>query len=158
MDKTTIRKIAMKSGTRLRPSAQKDQDKLAELGIPIDARLFFAEAEPEQCVEINHVRLWPIKEVLAENRDYVPGCFIRPMGYIVFATTIFGDAYCFDIKKKNAESAPIVLVAHDLNWDEIKPEGMAELAKPIASTFENYLKLFVEEKLDIEPNYPEFNP
>jgi hypothetical protein len=159
MDERLLQRIREKAGTKLRLGPPKQLNELAKFGLPDDAESFYAKAEPEECAEINNVRLWPISEVIAENTKFVPGIYIQPMGYVVFATTIFGDAFCFATDGNyEAQSAPIVLIAHDLERDEIKREELAKLAKPIAPDLGTFLEMFVGEKLDIEPLYPEFNP
>jgi hypothetical protein len=93
--------------------------------------------------------------VLGENKDFVPGCFVQPHGYVVFATTIFGDAFCFDTNTATSKAtAPVVLIAHDLNWDEMKREDIVKLARPTVVSFEGFLGAYVSETLDIQPNYP----
>jgi hypothetical protein len=92
------KQIAEKSGVALRPASEKSHSALQRLGIPDDVIAFFNEFQPAECADIDGVRIWPAKEVLAENKDYVPGCYVVEYGYIVFATTLFGDAFCFDTK------------------------------------------------------------
>ena len=150
--------IKQKSKVDFRPASQAGLDALRALGVPENALAFYQDSEPATCAEIDDVRLWPISDVLGENRDFVPGCYIQPLGYIVFATTVFGDAFCFDWNPANSSAtAPLVLIAHDLDWNEIKREEIANLAKPIAPSFESFLIAFVAETLDIEPLYPPFN-
>lgn len=146
--------IAEKSGVSLRPAAPESISALQRLGIPNDAIAFFSEFEPTECADINGVRLWPVKEIVAENRDYVPGCYILQHGYVVFATTLFGDAFCFDMKEAVAQGTPAVLISHDgYDWDQVTSEEIARVKKPIASDFKSFLQTYVEEMLDIEPNY-----
>jgi len=92
-----------------------------------------------------------------QNTLYVPGLFIQPWGYVVFATSVFGDAFCFDTNSaKSKASSPVVLIAHDLDWDdEATRSNIAKLAKPIAGSFEEFLGKYVSEELDIQPLYPE---
>jgi hypothetical protein len=68
------KQIAEKSGVALRPASEKSHSALQHLGIPDDVIAFFNEFEPAECADIDGVRIWPAKEVLAENKDYVPGC------------------------------------------------------------------------------------
>jgi hypothetical protein len=109
--------------------------------------------------EIAKLRLWPTADILVENRDAAPGYFAQPCGYVVFATTLYGDAFCFDLRAASGENVPVVLIAHDLapKNDEMKREDLAKLAKPIATSFERFLNAFVSETLDIEPLYPPFD-
>jgi hypothetical protein len=110
--------------------------------------------------EIAKARLCTVREIVIENRDAVPGCYAQPCGYVVFGTTECGDSYCFDIRSKEyPASAPIVLIAHDLEPenDEMIREDLAKLAKPVAASFESFLNAFVSQTLDTEPLYPPFN-
>jgi hypothetical protein len=147
--------IKEKSKAEFQPAASAALEQLRSIGVPEDALAFYRDSEPAKCAEIDDIRLWPIVDVLGENKDFVPGCFIQPHGYVVFATTIFGDAFCFDTNTATSKAtAPVVLIAHDLNWDEIKREDIVTLAKPTAVSFEGFLRAYVSETLDIQPNYP----
>jgi len=132
---------------------------LRSLGAPGDVLAFYRNSEPTRFAEIGKVRLWPIADILVENRDAVPGCYAQPCGYLVIASTTSGDAFCSDIQAASGVIAPVVLIAHDLEPenDEMKREDLAKLAKPIAPSFEDFLKAFVSEALDIEPLYPPFD-
>ena len=147
--------ISRKSEVPLRPAAPESLSALQRLGIPNEAMPFFSEFEPTQCAEIDGVRLWPVQEMVAENADYVPGCYIVQYGYVVFATTLFGDAFCFDRNTNpQRDGTPIVSISHDgYDWDHVTSEEIAKLTKPIASDFKAFLRAYVDETLDIEPNY-----
>jgi len=152
-----IGEIERKSNVSFHPADSAALEQLRLLGTPNDALSFFQEHEPADIAEINKVRLLPIEGILIENRDFVPGADIHPLGYVVFATTVYGDAFCFaTLGKGNVQTAPIVLVAHDLEWDEAAmSEKLPELAKPIADSFHGFLEAWAAETLDIEPLYPE---
>lgn len=79
---------------------------------------------------------------------------------MVFATIIYGDAFCFDTRAATSNGiAPVVLIAHDLEPenDEMKCEDLAKLTNPIGPSFESFLQAFVLEALDIDPLYPPFD-
>jgi len=136
------------------PAAPEALAQLESLKVPKEAIAFYREAEPVSCAEINRVRLWPIKHVVEENTNYVPGCYIREHGYVVFSTTLFGDTFCFDLNSTSpATGTPVVLIAHDWFWEEITPEQIAQLKKPIAVNFEAFLQAFLADTIDIDPNY-----
>ena len=138
------KEIGRKGDVLLGPAAPELISELQRLGVPEDAIAFFLEFEPKQCADIDGVRLWPVEEVLRENRD----------GYIVFATTVFGDAFCFDANAGDRRQMPIVLISHDgYDWDAVTVEEIARLKKPIAPHFIAFLQAYVDGKLDIEPNY-----
>jgi hypothetical protein len=150
-------KIKEKSNVEFRPAAPGGVELLRSIGVPEDALAFYRDSEPTKCAEIDDIRLWPVADVLGENKDFVPGCFTQPHGYVVFATTIFGDAFCFDRNAlASSETAPVVLIAHDWDWDAIKYADIVKLAKPTAPSFKDFLEAYASETLDILPNYPPF--
>lgn len=148
--------IKQKAKVEFRPATETNIEALRSLGLPSDALVFYRDSEPAQTAEIGNVRLCPVADIIEENRDYVPGAYSYPCGYVVFATTLYGDAFCFDTRVAPGTIAPVVLIAHDLEPenDEMKREDLAKLAKPIAASFEEFLKAFVSETLDIKPLYP----
>jgi hypothetical protein len=147
--------IKQKAKAEFRPATETNIEALRALGVPSDALAFYRDSEPARTTEIGNVRLRPIAEILEENRDYVPGAYSHHCGYVVFATTRNGDAFCFDTRAPGT-TAPVVLIAHDLEPenDEMKREDLAKFAKPIAASFDEFLKAFVSETLDTTPLYP----
>ena len=148
--------IRQKAKVDFRPASEVDIEALRALGVPSDVLAFYRDCEPAQTAEIGEVRLRPITDILEENRDYVPGAYSQPCGYVVFATTLYGDAFCFDTREASGTTAPVVLIAHDLEPEngEMKREDLARLAKPIAISFSEFLQGFASETLDIRPIYP----
>jgi SMI1 / KNR4 family (SUKH-1) len=148
--------IRQKTGVEFRPATETNIELLQSLGVPSDALDFYSESDPARTAEIGKVRLLPIAEISGENRDFVPGAYSHPCGYVVFATTRYGDAFCFDTRRASGVTAPIVLIAHDLEpeHDTMKREDLEKLAKPIAPSFDEFLTAFVSETLDITPLYP----
>lgn len=148
--------IAQKSRVGFRPVNSADIAALRSLGAPEDVLAFYRHSEPVTFAEIGEVRLWPISDILIENRDAVPGCYAQPCGYVVVASTTCGDAFCSDVQAASGAIAPVVLIAHDLEPEneKMKREDLAKLAKPIAASFEDFLKKFVSETVDTEPLYP----
>ena len=158
-----VDEIRKKSKVPFRYADPEELKQFRLLGAPKDAISFFEEHGPSgDCAEINKVRLLPIEEILglAENSSFVLGTDIQlqPLGYLVFATTVYGDAFCFATNgAANARSAPIVLLAHDWELDESTLRTrLAELAKPVADSFDEFLQAWVEERLDLHPLYPEW--
>jgi len=155
---STIDLITQKTGVAFRPASAPAIEALHALGVPEEIVAFYRQSEPSKCIEIGKVRIWPVAYMLRDNRDYVPGYYAWPCGYVVFSTTIYGDAYCFGLRAVSKTGTPIVLIAHD--WepkvDEMKREDLAELAKPMAHSFEVFLEAFVSGSLDLEPLYPPF--
>lgn len=153
-----LEQIVRKTGIHFRPAETSALEQFRSLGLPDDVVAFYREHEPEECAEIKEVRLWPIADILTENKDYVPGADIYPLGYVVFATTLYGDAFCFDLNARAEHSAPVVLVAHDLDWTDAEMrKDLAILAKMIAPSLDGFLERYAAETLDIQPLYPRLN-
>jgi len=146
--------IKQKSRAQFRPASGAAITALRSLGAPEDVLAFYRNSEPTRFVEIGKVRLWPISDILVENRDAVPGCYIQPCGYVVVGTTLYGDAFCSEIRTESGRVAPVVLITHELaipDDEKMNREDLVKLAKPIAASFDDFLKAFVSETLDIEP-------
>jgi hypothetical protein len=145
-------RITDRTGVRLQPASEAEITRLQSLNVPEDAVSFFREAEPAEHAEIEGVRLLPISTVIDENTRYVPGAYIRPHGYIVFATTLYGDTYCFDLNNAvSRETAPIVLISHEMVAEDTSKDELRSLAKPIAADLETFLAAYVAGTLDIAP-------
>jgi hypothetical protein len=95
--------IKEKSRVEFHPADPDLLEKVASLGLPNDALVFYRNSAPTQTAEIADVRMCPLTDILSENTEYVPGYYARPCGYVVFATTICGDAYCFDSETLDTE-------------------------------------------------------
>lgn len=140
--------IATAAATVLRPASDEDLERLRKLALPAVVVDFYRSYEPSGCAEIEGVRLWPISEVLKENQDYVPGADVSPHGFLVFATTVYGDAYCFDV---SVAEPRVVLRSHELPFDEMDAGQIKALAKPIAPNLDAFLASFAAGSLDSEP-------
>ena len=108
-----IAQITEQSGVEFRAASPFDLSKLEPLGLPQSVLDFYSAYEPSECVE-GQVRLWPIEQVLAENEAYVPGCYASKHGYVVFATTLYGDTYCFDLSRGRQTEPRIVLLSREV--------------------------------------------
>src|SRR4051812_27453612 len=104
--------IAEQTGVAFRASSPIELAKLEALGVPESILAFYREFEPSECAE-GQVRLWPIQNVLEENEAYVPGAYVSKHGYIVFATTLCGDAFCFDLRQRGQVEPRVVLLSHE---------------------------------------------
>jgi hypothetical protein len=111
MDRYTelVAMIAEQSGSKFRSASADDLASLRDLGLPQSVIDFFATHEPAECVEAAE-RLWPISEILNENRNFVPGCNIVKHGYVVFSTTGCGDTFCFDLNNQSADGEPRIVL------------------------------------------------
>jgi hypothetical protein len=146
--------IIDKAGVPLRPASEEAIVQLQTLTVPDDALSFFREAEPADHAEIDKVRLLPIATVIDENTNYVPGCYTWLHGYVVFATTLYGDTDCFDLNNAASRAtAPIVLLSHEMVGEKTTRDELGKLAKRIAPNFGDFLRAYVTGNLDIKPNY-----
>lgn len=148
-----LNKMAGATGAVFRPAAEADLNLLGRLGLPPSVIEFYAEHEPEDSVH-GQARLWTIERMIEENRDLVPGCHVVKFGYVVFASTIYGDAYCFDTHHLDARGMPrIVLISHEVVGEETTAEEAARLAKSIAVDLREFLEHFAAGDLDEESLY-----
>jgi hypothetical protein len=148
-------RIATKTGVSLRPASGDDLHALADLGAPEAILSFYREYEPDTGAELGKVRLWPIADIIVENSDAVPGADLHPHGFVTFATTIHGDAYCFDTAgAMSTRDAPVVIMTHEVIFEDLDREVIMSARKRVASGFDDFLSRFVNEALDTEPNYP----
>lgn len=140
--------IEKHTGGQFRNAEPTAIDQLRGLGLPEPVVAFFAKHEPAKCIE-GQVRLWPISEIVRENRDFVPGCNTSQHGYVVFATTICGDTYCFDVNDTDENGEPrIVIISHEEDFEQMPAEQMRQLAKPVASSLTVFLQTFLRDELD----------
>ena len=134
--------ISEECGVAFRAASSADLGKLRQLSLPESVVDFYAAHEPAEVVE-GQVRLWPIAHILEENRGLIPGYYICPHGFVVFATT-----YCFDVSKVRSTGPGIVLVSHDMISEATTPEEMSGLAKPVSGNLLQFLESFVRDELD----------
>lgn len=152
--KKLVNRIAAQTGTTFRAASKQDLDALRALRLPEPVVSFYAQYEPSGCAE-GQARLWPVSDILQENRDLIPGAYVAPLGYVVFATTYCGDAYCFDTNVADAKREPrIVLISHEVVEKGITAERARLCAKPVAKNLYEFLELLVASKLDEECVYP----
>ena len=149
-----INKIAQESNVIFRPAEPGDIETLSSLNLPSSVIDFYKRFEPQDCAEIDGVRLWPIKEMLRENTAFVPGADIHKYGYIVFATTDFGDAYCLDTDETNTNSEPpVVLMSHEIYYPEFSVSQIKNIRTKVAESFEDFLQKYATKQLEQEPRY-----
>ncbi len=140
--------ISTETGTEFRAASDGDLSALRTLRLPDTVLDFFARHEPSDCAE-GQVRLWPIADILQENRDLVPGAYVAPLGYVVFSTTFCGDNYCFDVNVVNKDNEPrVVLISHEVVGEDITAEEVKRLAKPVAKNLYEFLEKFARQELE----------
>lgn len=143
-------KISRKARVALHPASALDVMRLKRLRLPQTVISFFSIFEPSETAEIDGVRLSPVDGVIGENTDYVPGANLSPKGYVVIATTEYGDAYCVDLNVELDGHHPIILMSHEVDWQDLSDEEIKSSRTVVASSFEQFLEFFASGKLDIE--------
>ena len=127
-----IEAIAKQTQTEFGPAPARELESLRALKTPEAAVRFYEQYEPATCAE-DQVRLWPILDMVTENTMAVPGVAVCPLGYIVFASTNYGDSYCFNANKLDQEGEPeIVLISHETVGEDATPDEVQRAAKPVA--------------------------
>jgi hypothetical protein len=152
MDKyeQVVRRIAKQTGTPFRPASAASLQQLRDLTFPESLVAFYARHEPADCAE-GVVRIWSIPDIVIENSQGVPGICVTPHGYRVFASTLGGDAYCFNLNRMSAEGDPeIVLISHEAVGEASKADEVHRVAKPIARNLLEFLAQFEKGKVDQE--------
>lgn len=148
-----IGRIARQTGTSFGPASLSSLSELRALEFPEAAIEFYEQYEPSRCAE-GQVRLWPIDDIVVENRQGVPGICVQPYGYGVFATTLSGDAYCFNSNKLDADGGPeIVLVSHEVLGEDSTLDEVKRVVKPVAACLLDFLEQFSRGELDEECIY-----
>jgi hypothetical protein len=144
-------KVRHATGVNLAPASTESLARAKEAGFPDELLEFYAECEPGVCIELKQ-RIWSIDNALVENQGAVPGCVLFPHGFIVFGSTMSGDAYCID---KNATSPDgqhsVVLFAHDMIGEDASHSEIKTLRLEVADSFSDFLAKFVEGTLIDEP-------
>lgn len=128
-----------------RNASDEDISSLVKLNIPDYFVEFIKDFEPLQRTFVGDVRLLPINEIIEENEDYVPGADIYPKGFTVFASTITGDAYCFDMTEKNKLGEYDIYYAdHDNDYSKETVESVKDELEFVSDSFINLMLSEIE--------------
>ncbi len=148
-------KISKLLSVQLGSPSQEELENLAALDPPEAVLRFYEQHAPNAMIQIGNVRLQTIDDLIEENTNYVPGADLRPHGFITFATTICGDAYCTDCSELKSHDPPIVIMAHEVSFEELDRATILSARKRVADNLDEFLTRFLSESLDTEPSYPE---
>lgn len=142
--------IARGEGITLRPASSDSLNALREMDFPPDAIRFYSSHEPADGLEgPAGVRLWPIRDLIVENKEGVPGICVYPYRYRVFASTSGGDAYCFDLNgAANGEASRIVLFWVDDVGEDSSVREVHAAARPVAKDLAEFLRKFADGTLN----------
>jgi hypothetical protein len=151
------------AGGRLLPASDEDLAQAKEFGFPSVLLDFYREYAPDAAdgrVELwksrpaSGQRIWAVQNAITENRDYVPGANLYPLGYVVFASNMFGDAYCIDTVHVNLSGdLPVVLFPHDMIEEGASLEDVERYRLPVAVNLEDFLRRFAGRTLIEQAKY-----
>ena len=84
----------------------------------------------------------------------VPGAHLFPLGYVVFASNMGGDAYCIDtVHVGPSGDLPVVLFPHDVFEEDATLEDVEGYRLPVAAHLEDFLRQLAGRTLIQEPKY-----
>ncbi len=155
MDKyeSLVEAIARQTNTAFAPASPEALAKLRKLKFPEAAIRFYAKYAPSGCAE-GQVRLWPIEDIEVENTQGMPGICVHPYGYTVFASTLCGDAYCFNANNIDTDGEPeIILVSHEAVGEDSTADEVNRVVKPVAASLAIFLDRFMKGELEEECIY-----
>jgi hypothetical protein len=135
------------------PASAEDLERARAAGFPDDLIDLYRQFAPKRCIELKQ-RIWSIAEALVENMDAVPGCALSPHGFIVFASTVCGDAYCVDTNITTPVGHhPIVLFSHEVIEEDMPLSDILRFRVEVATSLKDFLEQFTNETLREEPSY-----
>jgi hypothetical protein len=150
-------------GGRLLPATAEDLEEARQFGFPNVLLELYRENAPDVAdgrVELwksrpsSGQRIWSVQNALRENRDYVPGAELFPLGYVVFASNMFGDAYCIDtVHVGQSGDLPVVLFPHDVIEEGASLEDVEQYRLPVAVNLEDFLGQFARRTLIEQAKY-----
>jgi len=140
----------------LQPASEEHLEQARMFGFPPVLVDFYRENEPDSTdglVELDQ-RLWSVQRAIEENRDFVPGVHLFPLGYVVFASNGFGDAYCIDTVHVNSSGEyPVVIFPHDVIEAGASLEDVEHLRLTVAINLEDFLRQFARRTLVEDVKY-----
>jgi hypothetical protein len=143
-------------GGSLHPASDDDLQQASLFGLPEVLINFYRENAPDPKdgrVELDQ-RIWSLQNAIAENRDYVPGAELFPLGYVVFASNKFGDAYCIDtVHTSPSGEHSIVLFPHDVIEEGATLADVERYRLTVATNLEDFLQHFARRTLVEKAKY-----
>ena len=148
---TLVTKIYQTGDERPKGASAEELKRAGEAGFPTDLIEFYRDCNSDDCVELKQ-RIWSVDNALVENQRAVPGCYLSPHGFIVFASNLCGEAYCIDINVTSG-SHPVVLFSHEVIEEDMPVSKIQSLRLEVASSLQEFLVKFANEELVNEPLY-----
>jgi hypothetical protein len=66
------------------------------------ARDYFSAWIPQTTIQLDFHNIWGPSDLIRQNYEFVPGCCLLPLGFIVFATDGSGDVFGVDTRSGRA--------------------------------------------------------
>jgi len=149
---TLIAKLKEQGLPEPKPASAADLERARVAGFPEELVDFYRQCHPQECIELKQ-RIWSIENALIENADAVPGCALSPHGFIVFASTLCGDAYCVDTNATDDRGhQPVVLFSHEVVEEDSPLSEIQPLRVEVASSLAEFLKKFADGTLSEKPS------
>jgi hypothetical protein len=143
-------------GGSVHPASEEDLQQASLFGLPEVLVDFYRENAPDPKdgrVELDQ-RIWSLQNAMTENREYVPGAYLFPLGYVVFASSKFGDAYCMDtVHTSSSGEYSIVLFPHDVIEEGSSLEDVERYRLTVATNLEDFLRKFARRTLVEKAKY-----
>ena len=150
---TALEVSGEEAGT-LRPARPEDLERAEKAGLPRELLDLYRDYEPDGYVELSQ-RLWCAVHAVLENQDAVPGIGLFPHGYVVFASTLDGDAYCIDTNLTNERGEhPVVLFGHEAINEDTELSYIQASRVEVASSLDEFLVKFAAGTLSEDVVYP----
>lgn len=131
-------------------ASAKELKRAEKLAFPNELVDLYRRLNPADYIELRQ-RIWSIDNAVIENTQAVPGCALWPHGFIVFASTLDGDAYCVDTNAiTSAGHHPVTLFSHEMIGEDESVEKISALRVQVADSLEDFLAQFVSGELSEE--------
>ena len=124
--------------------------RVEKIGFPNELVEMYRQLNPADYIELKQ-RIWSIDNAVTENTQAVPGCALSPHGFIVFASTLGGDAYCVDMNViTSAGHHPVTLFSHEMVGEDDGIGRITALRVEVADSLEDFLAKFISGELSEE--------
>ncbi|HSI82340.1 MAG TPA: hypothetical protein VK970_01080, partial [Candidatus Methylacidiphilales bacterium] len=131
---------------------------MQQLGMPPALVKFYSQLNPAGTIEIGRVQMHAVSEMKERNTSAFPGIHLFKAGYIVFASTVNGDLYCFDTTqdKEGADlmHISIQLFSHEPEADlkGMNAAQLSEFGTTVAHHLEEFLAKMLRGTLQTDPD------
>lgn len=131
-------------------ASAKELKRAEKFSFPNELVEMYRQLNPVDSIELRQ-RIWSIDNAVIENTQAVPGCALSPHGFIVFASTLDGDAYCVDTNAlTSAGHHPVTLFSHEMVGEDDGMEKISALRVEVADSLEDFLAQFMSGELSEE--------